>query len=140
MVNSIKKGKAFEREVSHLLSSLSCKKHIRVAHSGAMATTNKLKTLIGDVIAIDDLNNNTQTYVIECKVVSKLYPYLIKKWVNKTYNLPFFIFVKKNYKDIFVIVDDLLINTEMYRLLEANKIKLIKLSDLIKSNFGVKYE
>lgn len=70
MVNSIRKGKRFEREVAKLLTILTGVKWQRVPQSGAMATMMNLKNRIfaGDVFCEDEPFN---TWVVECKITKE---------------------------------------------------------------------
>lgn len=67
MVNSINKGKEFEREIAKLLTQRTGVKWQRVPHSGALATSQQLqdKNFRGDVFTEDTTYGD---WMIECKI------------------------------------------------------------------------
>ena len=70
-MNSINKGKAFEREVAQLLTQRTGIRWQRVPHSGALATSQGIqdKNFRGDLFCE---NNNFSKWVIECKITGKI--------------------------------------------------------------------
>ena len=82
MVNSINKGKRFEREVAYLLTELTDAKWYRIPTSGAMGTSQGIRSLTGDVTTEDEEYTNI---VIECKhykaiTINELYSKKSKFW------------------------------------------------------------
>ena len=91
MVNSIRKGKRFEREIAKKLSKLTSVKWHRTPSSGAMSTTQSItdNRFKGDIFTEDERYNYI---VIECKITKKkitlsdlLNPNsIIYKWISQT--------------------------------------------------------
>ena len=77
MVNSINKGKRFEREVAHVLTKHFGIPFKRVPMSGAFSTTQNTKNPVfkGDVFTEDKKFNERWNVVIECKRVKRLPKY-----------------------------------------------------------------
>lgn len=72
-INSIRKGKGFEREIANLLGKVTNTSFIRIPQSGGMATNRNLSNFVGDVIPIAVLEGNEkQSYTIECKSTAKV--------------------------------------------------------------------
>jgi len=74
MVNSLRKGKGFEREVAKLLTDIFGVEFKRVPMSGAFSTTQHTKNQVfkGDVFTEDKVFNKKYNVVIECKRIKKL--------------------------------------------------------------------
>ena len=100
MVNSLSKGKRFEREITKLLTKTFGCEFKRVPMSGAFSTTQHTKNQVfkGDVFTEDKNFNEEFDVVIECKRVKKLpkhdfstqrgrFDFLgkkrIKRWINQ---------------------------------------------------------
>ena len=73
MVNSLDKGKAYERKIAKLLSKRFKVDFHRVPMSGAMSTTTQVKTpqLAGDIFTDSKRWNKAHNVVIECKKIGK---------------------------------------------------------------------
>ena len=78
-MNSIRKGKRFEREVAKLLTELTNAEWKRVPMSGAFSTKNVKNPIFkGDVFTED---KEFSEYVIECKITKK--KFLLFHLINK---------------------------------------------------------
>ena len=100
MINSLNKGKRFEREIAHILTKHFGIPFKRVPMSGAFSTTQHTKNpvFVGDVFTEDEKFNKKYNVVIECKRVNKLPKCdltnsigrmyfldkkLVEKWINQ---------------------------------------------------------
>ena len=123
-VNSLKKGRRFERFVAKLLSKTFKIPFHRVPASGAFSTTNQINDprFKGDVFTENKKWNKIFNVVIECKTTRELsrvdwsskYWYFdlwfnkkVKKWLEQCYKEArgrnFWLFVKQDYKPIIII-------------------------------------
>ena len=125
MINSLSKGKRFEREIVKLLSeSFGCE-FKRVPMSGAFSTTQKTKNPVfkGDVFTEDKAFNKKYNVVIECKRVKKLpkhdfnslkgrlgflYKKIVSSWIKQacreSFPKRFWLFFREDRGKVFVIV------------------------------------
>ena len=113
MVNSIKKGKRFERIVASLLTKITGKKWMRVPQSGAFSTVNgsDKPQFKGDVFCED---KEYRDIVVECKMrrrpilFSEIFnPYSkLWSWISQaereSKNNRWVLFFKSNYSPIFI--------------------------------------
>jgi Holliday junction resolvase len=122
MVNSIKKGKCFEREVANLLGKITQTTYMRIPQSGGTATNWNLSNLSGDIIPKEVLNGTEkQKYVIECKATKKaleiqdffneksLFFEFIKQTkmeVERISSEEWYLFIKIKNKGTYLVTDD----------------------------------
>lgn len=122
MVNSIKKGKCFERKVANLLGKITQTTYMRIPQSGGTATNWKLSNLSGDIIPKEVLNGTEkQKYVIECKATKKaleiqdffneksLFFEFIKQTkmeVKRISSEEWYLFIKIKNKGTYLVTDD----------------------------------
>ena len=115
MVNSINKGKSFERDIAKLLTSKTGVKWCRVPMSGAFSTINKSndQRFFGDVFTEDDFYNNV---VVECKFhknleITELFNINSKfwDWISQTSTeakgLSWVLFFKINRRGVYIVAD-----------------------------------
>jgi len=113
MVNSIKKGKAFEREAVKILDDITGAIWKRVPMSGAFATVNKSNDprFCGDVFTEDERYSKV---VIECKVtksfeINDLFSMngKLASWINQceteSREMPWILIFKINRKGVYII-------------------------------------
>lgn len=118
MINSIRKGKNFEREVAKILTKITGVKWMRVPQSGATATTQGTENFRGDIFCEDEKYKNV---VVECKIRKE--PILLEElfeeekkqnkladWITQTkkeaQNKKFILFCKSNNRKIIVVSND----------------------------------
>lgn len=118
MINSINKGKTYERAVAQKLSSVFGTKFFRVPQSGATSTTKNLKNFHGDVFTEDESFNKNFDVVVECKKTQNkitlldyillnknkgpLYPW-IKQCVGESQQKDFWLIFKWDYAEDIII-------------------------------------
>lgn len=115
MVNSIDKGKRFERDMAKLLTQLTGVKWMRVPNSGGIHNTNNYR-FKGDLFSD---HPSYQNIVVECKIRKKpitLFDIMsptsiIYKWIQQVQsyspNGTWLLFFKSNYSPIFVAGNDI---------------------------------
>ena len=141
MVNSIKKGKSFEREIANLLTENTGFKFYRVPQSGAFATNNNSEDsrFDGDVFSEHE---SFQKVVIECKSYSSFSindffnpKSLLFKWIKQAEtecrNKHWLLFFKINNKGVYLI-HGLLVDDTVFLLNKLDKSDCLQFGDCYK--------
>ena len=141
MVNSIQKGKRFERETAKMLSKATGAEWKRVPQSGAFSTVNRSDDprFFGDVFAEHE---NYNDLVVECKSyknfsINDLFNYKSKfwKWVSQarqeSKGLHWLLFFKIDNKGVFVTFNEehaiLTIGRETENQIRINNTRVMKI-------------
>jgi Holliday junction resolvase len=147
-MNSIKKGKSFEREIANKLTEILGIKFMRVPMSGAFSTSFKTKDsrFDGDIFTEDE---EYKDIIIECKshnymattdffnIDGKFYSF-IEQVESESKNNPWILFIKINNIGTFVVFDEDFFNKDRRKnylkiyhrlLLECKYLGIISLKD-----------